>query len=61
MIKDKVTVRVVLSDGFVVRINGEVANKEALERRLGTMSEPVDQLIFRDKEYDRCGKSLPDE
>lgn len=61
MIKDRVTIRIVLHDGFVVRINGEVANKEALEEHLGGVNVPIDQLVFKSQEYKGCDESLQEE
>lgn len=60
MIKDRVTIRIVLHDGFVVRINGEVANREEFERRLGNLKEPIDQLVFQSQEYKGCDEFLPE-
>lgn len=60
MIKDRVTIRIVLSDGFVIRINGEIANKEEFERHLGGINEPVDQLVFYNQEYKGCEEYLPE-
>lgn len=60
MIKDKVTIRIVLSDGFVIRINGEIANKEEVERHIGGINEPVDQLVFYNQEYKGCEEYLPE-
>lgn len=61
MIKDKVTIRIVLHDGFVVRINGEVANREEFETHLGGVNAPIDQLVFKSQEYKGCDESLQDE
>lgn len=60
MIKDKVTIRIVLHDGFVVRINGEIANREELEKHLGAVNEPIDQLVFQSQEYKGCEEYLPE-
>lgn len=61
MIKDKVTIRIVLHDGFVVRVNGEIANKEEFERKLGNPSDPIDQVVFQSQEYKGCDEYLQEE